>query len=317
MDEDLNSSTVESSEFFEPQMLAAYDHQFGDVNEIQYLSNEAFAVASSNGSVTLLRTDRDNLGTLRSTGYKINQINQWQKIHSCCNSLSVHGETIISVGSEGKMFLLNGKRPAPLRTFANADSGSISCALFVKQEQVAASNGRGQVKLWDLRTTEDSPNKVCHLAMDLVGLTSLAKHPTQPHVVVGGCSNGVIAFWDLRGTADYPLSVVKAHSDAVCEVHFHEQQPDHLFSCSQNGDVWHWNGSNVLKNTSSVFSGNQQSTNVKNCIWLNSDMVKNRVDTKPLMAKQALPVNSMSLLGSSVLVAGDSEAIFIIPHMGI
>ena len=77
----------------------------------------------------------------------------------------------------------------------------------------------------------------------------MAKHPTQPHIVVGGGSNGVLAFWDLRGSQDYPLSVVKAHSDAVSEVHFHEQQPDHMFTCSQSGDVWHWNGSSVSRNT--------------------------------------------------------------------
>ena len=49
-------------------------------------------------------------------------------------------------------------------------------------------------------------------------------------------SNGVLAFWDLRGQQDYPLSVVKAHSDAVSEVHFHDHQPDHMFTCSQSGD---------------------------------------------------------------------------------
>ena len=49
-------------------------------------------------------------------------------------------------------------------------------------------------------------------------------------------TNGVLAFWDLRGQQDYPLSVVKAHSDAVSEVHFHDHQPDHMFTCSQSGD---------------------------------------------------------------------------------
>ena len=59
----------------------------------------------------------------------------------------------------------------PLRTFSNADSGSISCPLFLKQEQVASANSRGQVKIWDLRSSEEVPTKTCHLAMDLVGIT--------------------------------------------------------------------------------------------------------------------------------------------------
>jgi len=312
--EDDNSRMGESGDVFEPQLLASYDHRFGDVNEMQFLTSDVVATASSDGPVTLLRIDRDTLAnSLQSTGYKFLQINKWNKIHSSCNGLSVSGDNIVSVGSDGKMFLLNGRRPGPLRTFSNADSGSISCPLFLKQEQVASANSRGQVKIWDLRSSEEVPTKTCHLAMDLVGITSMTKHPTQPHVVVGGGSNGVLAFWDLRGNQDYPLSVVKAHSDAVSEVHFHDQQPDHMFSCSQSGDVWHWNGSSVAKNASTT-SGVFNTSSVQN-IWLNSELVKNRVDTKPLMAKQALPVNSMSVFGSSILVAGDSEAIFVIPEV--
>ena len=32
-----------------------------------------------------------------------------------------------------------------------------------------------------------------------IDICSMAKHPTQPHVIVGGGANGVLAFWDLRG----------------------------------------------------------------------------------------------------------------------
>jgi len=314
--EDDNSRMGESSGIFEPQLLASFDHRFGDVNEIQFLTSDVVAAGSSDGSVTLLKINRDSLdNTLQSTGFKFTQINKWNKSHSSCNGLSVSGDNIISVGSDGKMFLFNGRRPGPLRTYANADSGSICCSLFLKQEQVASANSRGQVKIWDLRSSEEAPTKTCHLAMDLIGITSMAKHPTQPHIIVGGGANGVLAFWDLRGNQDYPLSVVKAHSDAVSEVHFHEQQPDHMFSCSQSGDVWHWNGSSVAK-TAATSSGVFNTSTVQN-IWLNSELVKNRVDTKPMMAKQSLPVNSMSIFGSSVLVAGDSEAIFVIPDVGL
>ena len=134
----------------------------------------------------------------------------------------------------------------------------------------------------------------------------------------GGGAGGGLAFWDLRGTPTYPMSVVKAHSAAVSEVHFHSHQPDHMFSCDSSGEVWHWNGSNANRIGPSYFS--QTSTvqsSTTNCIWLNSEMVKTRVNTKAIMTKQPLPVNSISVAGSSVLVAGDSEAIFIIPNIGI
>lgn len=296
---------------FEPQLLASFNHNFGDVNEIQFAQSDVMAVASSDGSVTLLRMERSTADG-PSTGFKLTNVYKWEELHSCCNSLSIEGDNIVSVGSDGKLTLLSGRKGAVLKSFKHADSGTINSALFLKQTQVAAANTRGQVKIWDLRSAQEVPSKVCHLAMDLVGISSITRHPTQPHVLVGGGTNGVLAFWDLRGSQDYPLSVVKAHSDAVSEVHFHDQQPDHLFSCSQNGDVWHWNASQV-----GMFRNPAASVAENNCVWLNSELVKNRVDTKPLMAKQSLPVNSMSIQGSSVLVAGDSEAIFVIGDIGL
>ena len=41
-----------------------------------------------------------------------------------------------------------------MRKYESADSGSISTVLFVKQEEIAAANNRGQVKIWDLRSKE-------------------------------------------------------------------------------------------------------------------------------------------------------------------
>ena len=46
-----------------------------------------------------------------------------------------------------------------MRKYESADSGSISTVLFVKQEEIAAANNRGQVKIWDLRSKEADPVK--------------------------------------------------------------------------------------------------------------------------------------------------------------
>merc|ERR1711935_628893 len=84
--DDENSRIGESTGLFEPQLLASFDHRFGDVNEIQFLTSDVVATASSDGSVTLLRIDRDTLAnSLQSTGFKFLQINKWNKLHSSCN----------------------------------------------------------------------------------------------------------------------------------------------------------------------------------------------------------------------------------------
>ena len=164
-----NEETTEgSTNISEPQLLASFNHPYGDVNEIQWLTEDLCAVASSNGDVCLLRIDRENLLVNRdSTGYKLMPVNKWNQLHCSSNSLTTKQDHIITVGSEGKMCLLNFKKQTPVRIYKSADSGSMSSVIFMKQEEVATANNRGEVKIWDLRSNEEKPNKICHLAMDL------------------------------------------------------------------------------------------------------------------------------------------------------
>ncbi len=73
--------------------------------------------------------------------------------------------------------------------------------------------------------------------------------------MASGSSDGSIAFWDLRNE-QHPVTILKGHDQAVTEVRFHSQQPDHMFSCAESGDIWHWDGSAVKR----VNFGNQFGT---------------------------------------------------------
>ena len=75
----------EDLEVFEPNLLASFHHGHGDVNELHFLNTDTFAVASSDGTVSLLKIDRDNVfetRNLHSTGYKLTQTAAWNKLHS-------------------------------------------------------------------------------------------------------------------------------------------------------------------------------------------------------------------------------------------
>ena len=50
------------------------------------------------------------------------------------------------------------------------------------------------------------------------------------------------------------------------------------------GDVWHWNGAKLA--TQSYFSNPNTTNSEGGCIWLNSESVKNRVDTKYVKIKR-------------------------------
>lgn len=58
-----------------------------------------------------------------------------------------------------------------------------------------------------------------------------------------------------------PVSLLKAHEAEMWEVHFHPSNPDHLFTCSEDGSLWHWDASTDVPEKSSLFhQGGRSST---------------------------------------------------------
>ena len=295
--------------------------------------------ASSDGTVTVLKVSHDisNAHGPRpdlklSTGWVLQEVMKQEKLHSgsqfggssSCNSVACigGGETIASAGEDGKIFLTNIKHTQPIRSYEKADSCSLNTVIFLRNDEVAAANMRGQLKIWDLRSKAEEPVTTCVLSSEQISIGCIAKHPTQQHILCSGSDDGMLAFWDLRRQT-HPVTLLNAHQQSVNEIHFHLQQPEHMFSCSQSGDIWHWNGSNIAtKPSASILNfGNQSSNQITSsnndtaCPWMNSEAVKNRVETQSLMAHQNLPVNTLSVMGNAVLVGGDNEAIYIIPNI--
>lgn len=311
----------------EPQSLAQISH-VGDVNALQFLSPELFVSGSSTGSIHLYRLLRES-AVNHGSGWKIvNQAN-WDKIHhgafglSSSNAVSVNGDAIASVGQDGRIFLLNIKQKSPIRKIDQADSCSLTAVQFVKHDQIITANMRGQMKLWDLRSNDDNPVSTYFLShTDQIGITCLDRHPTQAHVLCTGSQDGMLAIWDLRGGNNYPVTLLNAHQHPVSEVQFHRQQPDHIFSCSQNGDIWHWDASAVTRanllhygnqtaNSSAIINNETSNSSP----WLNSEAVKHKVESLALMSKQSLPINSLDASGSSLIFGGDNEAIYVFPSV--
>lgn len=109
---------------------------------------------------------------------------------------------------------------------------------------------------------------------DRVPLHCVDRHPNQQHIVATGGQDGMLCVWDVR-QGNTPFSLMEAHSAEsktqlgshdfildynyiflfamtvliipsffffcpVWEVHFHPTNPDHLFTCSEDGSLLHW-----------------------------------------------------------------------------
>ena len=110
------------------------------------------------------------------------------------------------------------------------------------------------------------------------------------------------------------------------DVCFHPLKPNHVFTCSQDGSAFHWDGSsqragqlaggsarpNLLagKLNESVPDGNP---------WLSGDLVRSRVSVANLLPKSPLPVNSLDIdpLSSTVLLGTDSQAVYMVSGLTV
>ena len=49
--------------------------------------------------------------------------------------------------------------------------------------------------------------------------------------------------------------------------------------------------------------------------WFSNEAVKSRVERRSLLPSQTMPVNSIDVVGATVVVAGDNEAIYCVNNV--
>ena len=97
----------------------------------------------------------------------------------------------------------------------------------------------------------------------------------------------------------------------VWDVKFHPRYPNNLFTCSQDGSLWHWDATGAQMNT--AVGGAPQATwhsELTNSPWLGGI---EKVEVSNYLSANSLPVNSLDIESKHLLCGSDSEAIFIVP----
>uniref|UniRef100_A0A8C8VN28 Nucleoporin 43 n=1 Tax=Pelusios castaneus TaxID=367368 RepID=A0A8C8VN28_9SAUR len=115
----------------------------------------------------------------------------------------------------------------------------------------------------------------------------------------------------------------KAVRIIVWEVHFHPSNPDHLFTCSEDGSLWHWDASMEVSEKPSFFHQGGRSTTFLShstnqsviSAWLNNNPTKDRMEITNLVPNQTLSVNSLDVLGPCLVCGTDAEAIYVNRHL--
>uniref|UniRef100_A0A493TVG6 Nucleoporin 43 n=2 Tax=Anas platyrhynchos TaxID=8839 RepID=A0A493TVG6_ANAPP len=305
----------------EPQLLCDIGHD-GDVMDMQFLDQERIVVGSSTGSVTVFRHHQNNQ-TL-----SVNQ--RWEKAHyhvdqdtSCggaaCTGVICNNPEIVTVGEDGRINLFRADQKDAVRTIDNADSSTLHAVTFLGTTEILTVNSIGQLKIWDFRQQRNEPSQIFSLTGERVPLHCVDRHPNQQHIVATGGQDGMLSIWDIRqGTM--PVSLLNAHEAEMWEVHFHPSNPDHLFTCSEDGSLWHWDTStDISEKPSFLHQGGRSTTYLSHntinqsvvCAWLNNDPTKDRMEITNLVPNQTLSVNSLDVLGPCLVYGTDAEAIYV------
>jgi len=291
----------------EASQVASASHP-GDVTGLEWLSQELLAASSSSGCLVLYRvTGQSGLGVAQ----------EWPQLHRAggggCTAVACHGDSLATGGQDGRINVLVSTQRSPVKVFEKGDSCSITSLAYTRTSELVSSNMRGQLKIWDLRSNSQTPVTTSSQGS---GVTCMARHPTQSHILIAGGGDGVLAVWDLRSST-HPATLLSAHKAALSEVQFHPTQPDHLFTCSQGGDICHWNGASIRRQVGGPLDSFNQMTDNLNTTspWLSSEAVKHKVETHSLVAKQPLPVNTLDVVGHSVVFGGDNEAFYVLHNV--
>ncbi|XP_063402813.1 nucleoporin Nup43-like [Mytilus trossulus] len=289
----------------------------GDVTGLEFISEDHIVSSSSSGTVTLYKhhTSSQTLGNSH----------QWERLHHHCNKpcpctcLAVREDCIITAGEDGRINVLNIAQKDPNRTIGKADSCTVNGVIFLKQFEFLTVNSTGQLKIYDLRSKSDDPAQTLSVTGDLTPLQCVDKHPSQSHIVATGGDDGTLGIWDLRHDK-FPVSLMEAHSSTVWELKFHKTSPDHLFTCSDDGSLWHWDSTQInsfsmaainhYSGTGAGSGGGSLPSQTTVNPWLETEIAKNKMEITSLLSDKSLPINSLDITGHALLCGNDGETIF-------
>ena len=194
----------------------------------------------------------------------------------------------------------------------------------LSSREIVSINTTGQLKVWDIRLGKlEKPQKVLTLSGNACPLLSVNRHPNQPHIFVTGHGNGEIGIWDVR-QEKAPVTLIDAHESEVWQVQFHEVYADNLFTCSQDGSCWFWNGTKMLSEANHMkfinkdtFQSNQTEENLSSSVWLYVDANKHKMETYSLLPFKKSSVNCFDVSAETMICGTDSESIIIVNDIPI
>jgi nuclear pore complex protein Nup43 len=285
----------------------------GNVSGIVSFSEDKFAFTTSRGVLATFKVleDSDEQGISSPSAIhpaSASQLHVYKKTKDQCpaTGIATNLDSIVTVGEEGSIYQVSLETNEVVRSLESVDPVSITTVEFIGREEIVTGNICGQVKIYDLRapaSNGNKPGRTVHDYNEITGIKSLAQHPSQNHMILVGYESGQLAMQDLRqnsatsGSSE-PVAYLPPQSGAVSEMHFHQVNPDHFFTGSQNGELVNW-----MPGEPDVEMDGRFEDPTPVLPDLNLECLKYGFMSKVMYSSQ-FPLNSLSISAHNRLIAG-------------
>jgi len=311
------SRSDETDEQCEPQITAQANIQ-GDVAAMEFIDPNNLIVATSASALVLFESSASSIKETRRWPAAIESAMPYSGL---AVRQGIEGAEVVTVGEDGfiKRFILKDPKDSPAQCIESG-ADSLTCVAYLGQNEVAVGNLAGRLKIFDLNKSQEV--RACLLRQDdLVGITCILQHPSQPHLVFCGTEAGSICVWDLRQEDQpNPSAFYNCHTVLIPELRFHALSTSHLISVCYDGTALWWNASKLMSpfETPAALASNRELKRPQNSDtsgWLMPDVMKDRMEIERLVEPSIFCVNSVDSSGDLVAVGGDSEMlqVFSIP----
>lgn len=159
----------------------------GEVTGLEVMDHNNFVVSSGSG-VSFIWINRDAERDNLRENKRFSNLHKFKTGDpALCTGISIHEDSVCSIGEDGKVSVLSFSNQKVLLELEDVDSVTQTAVKFISYKELITGNRLGTMKAFDLRSGSKEPTATfaisCEDEKKSNGVTCIANHPTQQHIV--------------------------------------------------------------------------------------------------------------------------------------
>lgn len=181
-----NEFSDEMENDYTPKAVAKFKLT-GDVTGLEIVDHSNFAASAGSG-ISCIHINRDLEGNNLFENFQFKNLHKFKTGDSAlCTGLSVFEDNICTIGEDGRVCVLSLQSQKVLMELEHVDSVTQTAVNFINYKELLTGNRLGIMKSFDLRSGSKEPTAIfpisCEDEKKSNGVTCIANHPTQQHIV--------------------------------------------------------------------------------------------------------------------------------------